>query len=318
MPYKPVNYAAIAGNAANIRGQNLQNAMLAQSMDPNSLDMQLKRARLNSMLQSPGGGKLGLEPLFAMGPEGNISAYQLSSGGGAPRKIELPENQQALTGPVNRIDVGDAIEIRDRLTNTLIQKIPKKIAPDKTPEAQAAVETAVQDVKTEKEPERAGLVEAAKVTAKAEAEAQSRTAQAAAETRLADNLGVLETIDALMTKDDSNKTLLSYAYGRENAVLPDWAKPQGWIDAESVRNRVIASLQLENVKKLKGTGPITENEQKILAQAASILANPMISPALAEKEMKRVRNMFKMWAQQSAEAVDEPMEQPNVIKWDDL
>ena len=37
MPYKPINYAAIRGNAANIQGQQLQNAMLAQKIKQNAM-----------------------------------------------------------------------------------------------------------------------------------------------------------------------------------------------------------------------------------------------------------------------------------------
>ena len=37
MPYKPINYAAIRGNAANIQGQQLNNALLAQRLGQNAM-----------------------------------------------------------------------------------------------------------------------------------------------------------------------------------------------------------------------------------------------------------------------------------------
>ena len=72
-------------------------------------------------------------------------------------------------------------------------------------------------------------------------------------------------------------------------------KPQEWIDAEAKRNQLVSMMQLENVAKLKGTGPITEPEQKVLRQAMTVLENELISPELVERELKRVRIMFAKW-----------------------
>ena len=142
-----------------------------------------------------------------------------------------------------------------------------------------------------------GMKKTAAITAENTARQNTPAAQKADGLRRSDAQSVISDIDSLLAiRPDGKGKVLSYAYGKSNVLAPDMVKPQEWIDNEAVRDRIVANLQLENVQKLKGTGPITENEQKILKQAASALSNPLISPALAEKELRRVKAMINRWA----------------------
>ena len=53
-------------------------------------------------------------------------------------------------------------------------------------------------------------------------------------------------------------------------------------------DRLRALVSLENAEKLKGQGQITEQERKLLADAATILSNKWISPEQAMQELERL------------------------------
>ena len=177
-----------------------------------------------------------------------------------------------------KVDRGDVIEFYHPVTNELLKSISKNLPKQETPEHKGDVVRAQEE-------------------AKQEVSRNDPQTQKAEGIRQTDAKSVVADIDSLLApRRDGKGKVLSYAYGKENVLAPDMVKPQEWIDNEAVRDRIIANLQLENVQKLKGTGPITENEQKILKQAASALANPMISPGLAEKELRRVQAMIRKWS----------------------
>jgi len=64
-------------------------------------------------------------------------------------------------------------------------------------------------------------------------------------------------------------------------------------DLLRIKNNLLANLKLGEVDKLKGTGPITENEQRMLAEAATVLLEPDISPELARREMNKILSLLK-------------------------
>lgn len=193
---------------------------------------------------------------------------------------------------------------RDRFTPANVQtgqvsgqSIPINIAPHEKPtfkqQQSGAVEQGKQDVRLKTEPK----IKAANIKAEAEAERTLPENIQASQLKAADNLNAYNIVSDFLIRDKSGKyPMVEAAFGRPNVMAPDFIKPQSWVDAEAQKDQVLSLLHLENVKKLKGTGPITEPEQKVLRQAATVLANPLISPELVVKEMKRVQTMFAKWA----------------------
>ena len=174
------------------------------------------------------------------------------------------------------------------------EPVSRTIPPEQTPDAKAAVVTAQE-------------------TAKQEVESSSPEAMAARKTRYQDNMAIIATIDSMLGKDEDGELILDYAYGRANVITPNILKPTNWVNAEAKRDQIVSALQLENVKKLKGTGPITENEQKTLRQAATILSNELIDVDLAKQEMERVRSMFEGWAADAKKGLSD-----QVLNWEDM
>ena len=59
-------------------------------------------------------------------------------------------------------------------------------------------------------------------------------------------------------------------------------------DFEAKRDQVVEAISLAERGELKGTGPITDFEQKMLRSAKTILQNKLIGPELAQAEVNRV------------------------------
>lgn len=298
MPYntaglQPFSLGNVLAQAEGIKGARIKNALL---QDPNSLQNQLMQAQVDAA-RGAGGIDIGTVNPRDFTAE-SIKKFRQTGDFNQLQRYNAPK-------AAIRIDAGDAWEMYHPITNDLLKRIPKQLGPDKTldyiGDAATTKAQATADVELATKPE---IAKQTKV-AEQQAASESPDAVAAAETRAADNEGIRETIAFLLSpRDAKNKQSplnLSYAYGRAN-VAPDFVKPAEWIDAEAQRDRIISSLQLENVKKLKGTGPITENEQKILAKAASVLNNPLISWKLAEKELRRVDAMFAKWGADAQKA----------------
>jgi hypothetical protein len=85
---------------------------------------------------------------------------------------------------------------------------------------------------------------------------------------------------------------LDLIYGRGESVMPDLLRTQAGIDLIAQRDQYLANLRLAQVGKLAGTGPITESEQAILKQAATVLNNPDISPELAQRALIESRQII--------------------------
>jgi hypothetical protein len=85
----------------------------------------------------------------------------------------------------------------------------------------------------------------------------------------------------------------SSAFGRVVTNTPDIAKSKKSIDAIADINQIKGLLTLESRQKLKGQGTISDGEQKILAESATVLNNPLISDERARKELRKIRNVFE-------------------------
>lgn len=95
----------------------------------------------------------------------------------------------------------------------------------------------------------------------------------------------VESIDRLI-QDGAYKDI----YGAAEQFIPT-IMPSS-VDLEAARDQIISLLALENRKKLKGQGTISEGEANTLAKSGTILGQEGISEDTALEELKRVRNIF--------------------------
>lgn len=119
----------------------------------------------------------------------------------------------------------------------------------------------------------------------AESKAATETKQAVASASLDD---FMSAYNALKDSD------LDKIYGKEEKLIPEWAdffRSQEGIDLMQQRNKIIAMLELAERGKLKGQGPVTDSDAKVIKDAATALSSPMISPELARKELDRAMNV---------------------------
>ena len=95
-------------------------------------------------------------------------------------------------------------------------------------------------------------------------------------------------IDGLLEGDRFSK-----AFGKVVTTTPELLRTQGSIDAIADVNQIKGLITLESRQKLKGQGTITDSEQKILAQSATVLDNPLISDERARKELRKIKRVFE-------------------------
>lgn len=95
-------------------------------------------------------------------------------------------------------------------------------------------------------------------------------------------------IDGLLEGDRFSK-----AFGKVVTTTPELLRPQESIDAIADVNQIKGLITLESRQKLKGQGTITDSEQKILAQSATVLDNPLISDERARKELRKIKRVFE-------------------------
>ena len=95
-------------------------------------------------------------------------------------------------------------------------------------------------------------------------------------------------IDGLLEGDRFSK-----AFGKVVTTTPELLRTQDSIDAIADVNQIKGLITLESRQKLKGQGTITDSEQKILAQSATVLDNPLISDERARKELRKIKRVFE-------------------------
>lgn len=283
MAFSPFDYGNAIAKAEQIKGQRLKNAIAQRDLE----------------LGTAGANMVGKYNPGDYTPDSWAQAYNPQTRSVDANKLVRYTPEKTLI----KVDAGDKWEFRHPYTQQLIGTVPKALAPKDQPKnvediaAAGARGKLNEELKLKPPVARATSKAGALGKAEGEQEADLKSSKSIGsnEIRASDSASVIDEIDWLLSSRDDGKRNLSYAYGRSNVVVPDTGKPKEWIDAEASRDRIISNLQLENVQKLKGTGPITENEQKILRAAATVLANPLISDQKAEKELRRVRTMFAKW-----------------------
>lgn len=142
---------------------------------------------------------------------------------------------------------------------------------------------------------RAGLEERMEL----EPELQADIARAKAEVKAAvekqvsqqGQLGKLS--DAQSIYDRMRDSDLEIIYGRGEKWYPEFLRSQRGIDLMADRDQLIGMLQLGARGELKGQGPITDSEQKILSNAVTVLGNANVSPQRAKDALDEAMNILR-------------------------
>lgn len=95
------------------------------------------------------------------------------------------------------------------------------------------------------------------------------------------------TINDLMMPESGIDDIFGTIAGRTPNIT------QKSVDVAARKDNLVSLLQLAARGKLKGQGSVSDTESKMLANAATILANPTISPDLARKELARAKAYFE-------------------------
>jgi len=111
--------------------------------------------------------------------------------------------------------------------------------------------------------------------------------KANAEAQAYDAKDSLDLITSLETGD------LDSIYGRGESIYPELLRSQKGIDLFKQRERLTATIVMARRGELKGQGAVSDSDQKMLENAATILKDPNISPELARQELKRVREIIQ-------------------------
>jgi len=313
MPFKPFNYGDTIAQAQGINNLRSRNALMKQELDPDSMQNQLRAAqirKLQAQAANPGGGD----------PTSEMKNYKFYQSLGDKGKAQFDhmlrgQNLRKIAGVWHIVPPdGEPVPLSTRAKELEFSFLSSQSDKLGTQSAEAG-EMGLPDIQFDSSggslggytpPSKADIarqVETAQVVGQAEGEKLTQGEQNKQELREADAVNAMTIIDELLaTRPDDGGIYASYAYGKANTVMAENLKPQEWIDAEVKRDQLVSMLQLENVAKLKGTGPITEPEQQVLRQAMTVLQNPRISIKVVETELKRVRAMFATWKRQAAQA----------------
>ena len=200
--------------------------------------------------------------------------------------------QSLSTGGTNVISPsGDVLTGNDR-TDALNKALQTKVA-QKGAEAQIVSDVDVAEaVRLEKElEEKRQSIALAKVTideTKFKNEEKRNQVINAKNARRKEADSAILQIDSLL-KDDR----FSQAFGKQTAITPDLLRRESVIDAVADVDQIKGLITLESRQKLKGQGTITDSEQKILAQSATVLDNPLISDERARRELRKIKRIFE-------------------------
>lgn len=102
--------------------------------------------------------------------------------------------------------------------------------------------------------------------------------------------GKIEEARSLHSDLSSND--LDLIYGKGESYLPGFLRSQRGIDLIAKRDQLVSMLVIGARGELAGQGPITDAEQGMLANSATLLNNPEISPKAAKIALDRAMNVL--------------------------
>ena len=190
----------------------------------------------------------GLQPVYAMGPDGTLQAYQLNKGGGASQ-VKFPEGV-APVRPQTTIGLGGGVATYDPYRNQMTGYYPKSLPPEQTPQVKAQQAAAT----------------------------SAGTAEAAAANELADRMATMPRLEQVVNelsdlgqKATYTKAGKAYDVMRREAGL----SPR---DAAIARKEYISKVDNEILPLLRQTfgAQFTEKEGQALK---ATLGDPNASPA---------------------------------------
>lgn len=184
-----------------------------------------------------------------------------------PSVLQRYENQQI-------VDMGGVKYLVDRSTGQRTPLSTVEEVSGSVEQIKGAGERGKQNVRAETEPKiQADIARAREL---ATAEAQKQIGQKG-------QLGKLE--DATEIYNRLRDSDLEIIYGRGEQWYPDFLRSQRGIDLIADRDQLVNMLKLGAAGELKGQGTITDAERKMLADAATQLGNPNISPPKARESL---------------------------------
>ncbi len=130
--------------------------------------------------------------------------------------------------------------------------------------------------------------------------------------------------DALSVYNRLKSSDLGLIYGKGEKWVPEFMRSQRGIDLMADRDQLLGMLSLAGRGQLKGQGEITENEQKTLTEAQTVLGNPNISPEAAKRALHDAMNILRRMAGQPElerppeEGGDSGASSGKSVKWGDL
>ena len=168
-------------------------------------------------------------------------------------------------------DPGDLVRYTEKVVD--IGGVPHRLVPG-TENSYTPIKTTAEVAKSKGEIAKATSTGTAEGTAQVAAEAGQKTQAAKLD-------------DATLVYQSLADADLSKIYGRGESFYPEFARSQEGIDLIAQKDQLLGMLKLGARGELKGQGPITEGEQKILGDAVTVLSNQNISPDLARSAIDR-------------------------------
>ena len=200
--------------------------------------------------------------------------------------------QSLSTGGTNVISPSGQVLKGDDRTDALNKALQVKVE-QKGKGAQVVSDVKVDEaIRLEKElQEKRQSIELAKVTID---ETKFKNEQKRNDVINAKNARRKEADSAIIQIDDLlGDDRFTKAFGKVVTSTPELLRSQDSIDAIADVNQIKGLITLESRQKLKGQGTITDSEQKILAQSATVLDNPLISDDRARRELRKIKRVFE-------------------------
>lgn len=243
----------------------LNSGQLTPQQAIGELDSVLEGARQAGVLEGASSASMrSYEPRPMLDENGNFAGYAIPivDAAGNTRMQPIPGSERAMS-PIDLAAARENIGVRGYGQR-------RQIEAQTAPIIAGGAKAAELDVEGQKRPQ----IEA-DIT-KARAEAEDLVQQTISKRSSSNTLGAAQLLRKNLTGN------LDSIYGRGESLYPNLLRSQKGIDLIADRDQLVGMLTLAGRGQLKGQGTLTDQEQKTVQQAITVLSNPDISPARAE------------------------------------
>ena len=245
--------------------EQMESGLISPDVALERLQSAVEKARQAGVLEGASSASMrSYEPRPMLDENGNFAGYAIPivDAAGNTRMQPIPGSERAMSP----IDLAAARE------NIGVQGYGQRrqIEAQTAPIIAGGAKAAELDVEGQKRPQ----IEA-DIT-KARAEAEDLVQQTISKRSSSNTLGAAQVLRKNLTGN------LDSIYGRGESLYPNLLRSQKGIDLIADRDQLVGMLTLAGRGQLKGQGPLTDQEQKTVQQAITVLSNPDISPARAE------------------------------------